>query len=190
MVVAVLDGMGGHAGGQVASRSVAAHLCGRAADIDVTLRDANHELFREMVRRPELLAMGTTVAGIRFVDRRLDVFNVGDSRVYRFADDFASLLTVDDRCPGATHQLTGSLGGTARPEPIFVHHAHVDLDAPVRLLMCTDGLHDVVAFSDIQDRLRAGSAVNVVVDLVELALAAGAPDNVSAVVVDVEVNER
>lgn len=183
-VFAAIDGMGGHAGGQHASRFVALGLVAGCDDIETTLRSLHSGLFDEMRARPELTAMGATVAGIHIRANTAVIFNVGDARVYRHVDGYSTVLTVDDRSPGSTNVITQSLGGTDRPTEIDVHRVEVMLDTRVRFLACTDGLSEYVPFGEIQAALDQLEPVNAVRSLVASALAAGAPDNVSVLLFD------
>jgi serine/threonine protein phosphatase PrpC len=102
VVCLVADGLGGHAGGDVASRFVAECLAGRAAGatdaaaLKDLLRAVDQALFATMRERPALHGMGTTVAGLHVAPSGLAVFNVGDSRVYRIARAGLTQLSTDD----------------------------------------------------------------------------------------------
>ena len=89
VICLVADGMGGHAAGEVASRTVAEHLAGHGSRVvdEAALADliaaANAELFELMRKHPAQGGMGTTVVGVVIGPSGSLVFNVGDSRVYR-----------------------------------------------------------------------------------------------------------
>ena len=104
--VAVADGLGGHAAGEVASQVAVDRLEQLDAreyvhpdDVVAAIADANRLIVEQMRAHPENEGMGTTVSGLGIVDvgstQHCVVFNVGDSRVYRYADDALSQVTVD-----------------------------------------------------------------------------------------------
>ena len=193
-VVLVADGMGGHRAGEQASRSaVEAFLSKECAlqdqeDLSDFLRDINKTVFDLAAKDAQLNGMGTTVAGLVCLSDTLLWFNVGDSKVLRFRDDFLRQLSVDDiasitqssRKPG----LTQALGGA----PNFVDvHPHVGTE-PIfvgwRYLICSDGLTDVVPISEIEQILASSDEV-ASQRLLDAALAQGAPDNVSVILITV-----
>ena len=181
---AVVDGMGGHAGGGDASRLAALHLTRTRGDIEDALANINLELYEEMDRRPELRTMGATVAGIQVAATSVEVFNVGDARVYTHIDGYTTLASIDDRSESGSGEITQSLGGTAERTRLEVHRRQVTLEHPLRILLCSDGLSEYVPFSAIQEALDTPDVAAAVGQLVALAIQAGAPDNVSAVVLD------
>jgi PPM family protein phosphatase len=188
-VFAVIDGMGGHAGGTEASMHVARGLTVRTRNIAETVRTLNRSLYEVMARWPALSAMGATVAGVCLGDdQSITVFNVGDARVYRHVAGYSSIESIDDRGRYA-QTVTQSIGGTDRPVAINVHENIIRSNLSDRFLLCTDGLSELVSFADIQRTLNAEDPPGAVLCLVNLALAAGAPDNVTAIVVDVGTSD-
>ncbi len=182
--VAVVDGMGGHAGGADASLIAALHLSQTRCDIETALNSIHSQLFDEMDRRPELRSMGATVAGIQVTDSRVNVFNIGDARAYTHRDGYSTLASVDDRSDSGDGAITQSLGGTAEMTRLSVHSREIPLDDSVRILLCSDGLSEHVIFGAIQDALDTADPAAAAGQLISLSLGAGAPDNVSVVVVD------
>ncbi len=207
---AVADGIGGHAAGEVASELAVMRLgrLGNVADLGpesvrTHLATANQEILDSAAGDPARGGMGTTVAGLALsqlagADHWV-VFNVGDSRVYRFVQDELDLLTVDHTevaellASGAISEaealrhprrnvVTRALGTDPAPE--------VDLwilppTPGERFVICSDGLTLEVTEDTIAAVLRsqpdAGLAART---LVRLALEAGGRDNVSVVVVN------
>lgn len=182
-LVAVVDGMGGHVGGAEASTLAAGRLAHTSEDAEAALARVNAELYDEMDRRPELRSMGATIAGVQVTPTDFDVFNVGDARVYQHVEGYSVLVSVDDRSASGSGELTQSLGGVAQRTQVSVHRVPVPRERPLRLLLCSDGLSEHVEFKELQDALD-GDPVRVVEHLVDLALRAGAPDNVSVVLLD------
>lgn len=201
----VADGMGGHAAGAVASRTVR----------DALLTDSGTEGLSELVRKaheavssaaaanPEHEGMGSTLVCARIEDALCSVVWVGDSRGYLWRQGALRRLTRDhsfaeimsrEQGLSATqirslpdgHVVTQTLGlGT--PEPSMVQ-------APLRrgdwILLCSDGLTDELNDPAIAGVLAAGGSVDAVADrLVEGALNHGGHDNVSVVVIAYEAEE-
>ncbi|TWP54062.1 serine/threonine-protein phosphatase [Lentzea tibetensis] len=207
-IFAVADGMGGHVAGEVASSLVIERLrvldargALRPDDIRAELVAANHAMLADA--RPEHEGMGTTVSGIGMVELAGSdhwiVFNVGDSRVYRFADDVLSRLTVDHSEVEelVTRGLLTEEAALEHPRRNVVTRA---LGTPLsaepdqwvfparpgeRFVLCTDGLTNEVPDEMIIEVLRAAAeADETAEELVRRAIEAGGRDNVTAVVVD------
>ena len=126
-ILAVADGMGGHLGGETASRLAITTLLeaqDSISDVD-SLRDQltnlNTTVFRESLLSPERTAMGTTINGLWVSPKELCAFNVGDSATYELVDGYLIKRSVDDvrREDGAgSGTLTQCLGGTRTPVSI------------------------------------------------------------------------
>jgi protein phosphatase len=183
---AVIDGMGGHVGGRQASRSVAFYLAEHVtADVVSLLDGANRMLYEQMEHDPELTGMGATIAGVAFADEAATVFNVGDARVYQYADGYLMLLTTDDRSSPSSHAVTQSLGGAGRLTAITPHTVPLEpLRSHERLLVCSDGLNEVVAFDDISAAMSEPDPARSASLLLNQALRGGAPDNVTFIVIE------
>ena len=207
-VFLVADGMGGHAAGDTASR-LAVEEFSQLAGLTAASPDEVHACFhRTATRLRETVAAGrtagTTVAGVAIAaydgGSYWLVFNIGDSRVYRFCAGELEQISVDhsvvqemvDRGEiradqaGAhpeRHVITRAVGTGADPEPDYWLIPAGPAD---RLLICSDGLT-----TELSDDVLLGVLATVpdpqdaAEQLVALALAAGGQDNVSAVVVDV-----
>lgn len=183
-LVAVVDGMGGHVGGAEASTLAAGRLAHTRDGAEPALAAVNDELYDTMDRHPELRSMGATVAGVQVTPTAFEVFNVGDARAYSHVGGYSMLVSTDDRSASGSGELTQSLGGATRRTLVSVHRRELPREQPLRLLLCSDGLSEHVAFRDVEDALDGPDPVQVVERLVDLALAAGAPDNVSVVTLD------
>lgn len=191
-VVMVLDGMGGHQGGAVASR-LAGTLAGLGlADrpeeglVSAVLDSANLTVTAMATGIPGLDQMGCTCVGLLIGSRAVTVFNLGDSRAYRFAGGTLGQLTVDDRraSPAGGSMLTQCLG---RPrDSLDPHLSGYELLPQQRFLLCSDGLTDYVEQATIKQRMAGQSVESVADALVQETLQAGAPDNVSVAVVEIE----
>jgi PPM family protein phosphatase len=117
-------------------------------------------------------------------------FNVGDSRAYLFRDNVLKQLSVDHIPTGdtglqgqrRTHAITQSLGGTHRPVDIWPAVGTLIRKKEDWLLLCSDGLSDLVTNAEMQAWLRGAKLDTAAQGLVALALERGAPDNVTVIV--------
>jgi serine/threonine protein phosphatase PrpC len=196
LICLVADGMGGHAAGEVASRTVAKHLSRRAAEatdeaaLATLLCDADAELFALMQEQPAWRGMGTTVAGISVAPERVMAFNVGDSRVYRIDEGALVQLSTDDT-PGpkladgrtaamTSNLITQSLGGAYQPAGIEPHVLSEPPEHGARYLICSDGLSDLVDRTAIEELLEGDDEATAQA-LFEAAMARGGDDNISLI---------
>ncbi|MDF6043750.1 serine/threonine-protein phosphatase [Streptomyces sp. JH14] len=194
LVVAVADGIGGQPAGEVASALVVRRLAsvGPSLDSEEAVRDAliacNRAVYAAADGRPELVAMGTTVAGAVVLAESLLAFNVGDSRVLDVAEDGLRQVSVDDSPPLApgrrtTSLITQSLGGAPRFSAITPHVTTSPLSAGDRYVVCTDGLTDPVAEDELDGLLRVHDDGRAAFELWRAAIEAGGPDNITLAVV-------
>ncbi len=209
-VFAVADGMGGHAAGDVASGLAVAGLAQlglagvvRPEEVRRHIVRLNGDILAAAARNPEQWGMGTTVTGLCLVDfagsPHWVVFNVGDSRVYRYAGGSMEQLTVDHSevnelvaagklspAEAATdprrNVVTRALGSPTAPEPdIFVF----PLAEGDRFLVCSDGLTGELDDGALASVLASwDDPRDAAASLVRAAVVAGGRDNVTAVVVD------
>jgi serine/threonine protein phosphatase PrpC len=192
-VVAVIDGLGGHAGGEIASEFIGGflhehqrHFHGPQLVTDL-LNQFNDEMFEVGQRVPSLEALGATLAGLVLAQDRNLWFNVGDSRVYVEAAGYLTQLSVDDSPAGPdggsrTSVVLQTIGGTTELMHIDPHVGHCDEGQ--RFLLCTDGLTDLVNIGDIEGAMVVEDAT-AVHRLLELALQAGGRDNITIAVVTI-----
>jgi protein phosphatase len=208
----VADGMGGHAGGDVAS----AIATKRIADADgeyAAAEDAEHALRSAMIAANSLLAetvfehseltgMGTTVSGILRVGDQIALGHIGDSRVYRFRDGVLEQVTADHTF---VQRLVDS--GRITPEEAAVHprrsvlmrvlgdvDAAPEIDTKIldtrpgdRWLLCSDGLSSYVSEDKLTAILAAVRTSQGAADrMVKESLDHGAPDNVTVIILDVD----
>ena len=209
-LLALADGMGGQAYGEVASSTVIASIVHLDEDVpgselldmlSVAVDDANERLRQMIEDDAELDTMGTTLTVLYFAGSRLGLVHIGDSRAYLLRDGELSQITRD-------HTFVQGLVDEGRiTAEQASHHPHrslimraldgrggrVELDLSVRearegdrYLVCSDGLSDVVSFETIQQTLtEANGPDDAADDLIELALRAGGPDNVTCLIADV-----
>lgn len=210
VVFAVADGMGGHAAGEVASGMATARVnqLGERAtlkpdDVRDALALANQDILASVERYPERAGMGTTICGLGLVGfagtQHWVVFNLGDCRVYRFAEDNLVRMTVDHseveelvasgaitseaaRTHPRRHVVTRALGMDPVPD------ADLRVFPPTpgeRFVICSDGLFVELSDAEIADVLRTEPNPQQAAEaLVSRAVEAGGRDNVTVVVVD------
>ena len=205
----VADGMGGHAGGDVASSIAIAQLAelDRPFDSPAAAERALGEAITDTAAalidtaRPELAGMGTTVSALAMVDDYAVIAHIGDSRVYLYRDGALTQITTDHTF---VQRLVDS--GRITPEEARYHprrsvlmrvlgdmSPNPEIDTFVmptqpgdRWLLCSDGLCGVVPDTQTSKALAADLAPARTADaLLKMALDAGAPDNVTIVLVDV-----
>ena len=200
--VLVADGMGGHPGGDVASRRAVAFCAARASGItdktagDALLDDVNHDLYEAMAHGDGPPGMGTTLAGIVLRGDGLVVFNVGDSKIH-WAPSADGLVQVSvDDTPGpkladgrtaarSTPMLSQTLGGQTRETPVTPHAERRSWSDGDRFLLSSDGLTDLVGPERLADILAREDDAQAVTAMFEAAMAAGGRDNVTIALVRV-----
>lgn len=212
-MVVVADGMGGHAAGELASATAVAIFADldvqdslNPADVEIlsllagALDEAHDTLHQIATDHPEARGMGTTVTAMAWLNERVALAHIGDSRAYLFRDGTLTQLTHDHTYVQTlvdSGQITASeaqvherrnllmkaLDGINPVEPDL---SILSVRSGDRFLLCSDGLHGVVPDDDIAALLGSASdPTGIVGALVDRALAAGAPDNVTALVADV-----
>ena len=206
-LLAIADGMGGHAAGEVASKIVISTLehldedrriDDLAGELRDTVIDSNQRIADAVAQRKELEGMGTTLTALRFVGAQVGLVHVGDSRAYLLRSGQLSQITHDDTYvqylvdsgkltpdeakdhPRKSVILRALLGTEVEPD-VSIREA-IDGD---RYLLCSDGLSDVVSTETIADTLGIDDPQESADRLVELALRGGGPDNVTVIVADV-----
>ena len=207
-LLVLADGMGGHAGGEVASAAAVLSLAGLATPADrgdpteVIRRGiaaAGERLRALIVARPELEGMGTTLTLLLHSGDRIAIAQVGDSRGYLLRAGVLERVTQDQTFvqslidqgrisddEAKTHPqrnlLLQALDGREDVEPVVVLRTPRPGD---RYLLCSDGLSSVVSEPTLRDVLEVGTPTEAAHRLVDLAIRAGAPDNVTCLVADV-----
>lgn len=208
----VADGMGGHAGGDVASALTTKHVAEidtspfetaseAAAALEDQLLSANRKLSDTATERPELAGLGTTFTGFFTIKNQLGVAHIGDSRLYRFRDGKLRQLTSDHTFvqrlvdsgqiteeEAKTHPRRSVLMrvlGNVDTEPNVDTEVIDPLPGDIYLL-CSDGLCGYVDEKVIAIDLDATEDLQSGVDiLIDRALENGAPDNVTVALVRV-----
>lgn len=191
----IADGMGGHEAGNVASRVVIDAIAdlikdaSSEASISAMLETANRRLFEAMYESGGRPGMGTTVVGAVISEREAFIFNVGDSRAYVLRGGELFQLSHDDTLNvrrgtlrHRSYALTQSLGGSTKPRVLQPHYRRISLEDHDTLLLCSDGITDMIEEDEIAGILVRHSE-DPAQQLIAAALDAGGEDNITAVVV-------
>ncbi|HEX6468534.1 MAG TPA: protein phosphatase 2C domain-containing protein [Streptosporangiaceae bacterium] len=202
-LLAVADGMGGYAGGEVASATVIGALRPfdakvPAADLSRTLGDAvakaHARLCSVVDDRPDLGRMGTTLTAMLWSGAQVALAHIGDSRCYLLRGGELAQLTADHTMdqllgegaggmPQLSHVLFRVLDGRQDRTPDLTMRT---AEVGDRYLLCSDGLTDAVPDEVIAEVLGAGGEpADAVRRLIDRANEAGGPDNVTCVIADV-----
>lgn len=211
----ICDGMGGHAGGQVASEIAVQVVTNgmrrlttddwedEEAIIEATkeaIFSANDHILSRARIDPSLFDMGTTIVACAFMDDRVITANVGDSRIYRVADNQIEQVSEDHSLVAEKIRLGELRAGSAEAkmlsniltralgmDQITVDITVEDLCPGDVYLMCTDGLSDVIEDSEMRDVVLGTSDLQLgCVRLVDLANQRGGPDNVTVALIRYE----
>ncbi|MFM9150992.1 MAG: PP2C family protein-serine/threonine phosphatase [Candidatus Planktophila sp.] len=216
-LIAVADGMGGHAGGEVAS-SIALHILARRASVfmdaemdqdsaddffNATIEDIDIALKKASDEDPALSGLGTTLTALFIRNNQVALLHVGDSRAYRIRGASIEQLSVD-------HTVMQELlaAGTITETDIAEHPQrsmltqalmgtgtlsiglHIfDLKDSDRFILCSDGLSGVLSDKEIKALVKSKSPEEAVADLIDATYINGAPDNVTVVIADLVTND-
>jgi protein phosphatase len=207
-LLALADGMGGHAAGEVASSLVISALAPLDDDDpgDDLLRElhtatveGNAAIHRHVLEAPDLEGMGTTLTAILFKGSRLGLVHIGDSRAYQLRDGMLTQITKDDTFVQSLideGRITEEEAHT-HPQRSLLLRAITGQDVEPsltvrearpgdRYLLCSDGLSGVVSDETLAHTLSTYSDPRECADrLIDLALRGGGPDNITCIVADV-----
>ncbi|MBT0993457.1 serine/threonine-protein phosphatase [Cellulomonas sp. DKR-3] len=210
-LLVVADGMGGHAGGDVASSLAIATFAplddealgpdDALGELEHAIEDARDDIRARSAAEPDLAGMGTTVTAILRTGNKLAMVHLGDSRGYLMRDGVLAQVTTD-------HTFVQHLVDIGRITPEEAEHHpqrsvvmrvlgdfETDLTPDMsvrearpgdRWLLCSDGLSGFVSAETIETTMRELTDVDACADrLVQLALRGGGGDNVTVVLADV-----
>jgi protein phosphatase len=201
VVLMVADGMGGAIGGEIASQLAVEHASdGVGSPVERVIR-ANEAVVNRTLSEPGLAGMGTTLTLAEFGDDgAVNLAHVGDSRAYLLHQGLFEQLTDDHTvvaeqlaaghispADAVTHPQRSMLTRVLGISPdVEVDSITFDSTAGDRLLICSDGLTNMVEDERVAQLLAKGSPEEAVWALIEEANRAGGHDNITVVVVDVE----
>ncbi|MDN5384522.1 MULTISPECIES: Stp1/IreP family PP2C-type Ser/Thr phosphatase [Streptomyces] len=208
-LLAIADGMGGQAAGEVASSEVISTIVALDDDIPgsdiltslgAAVQRANEQLRAMVEEDPQLEGMGTTLTALLWTGQRLGLVHVGDSRAYLLRDGVLTQITQDHTWvqrlvdegriteeEASTHPqralLMRALGSGDHVEPDLSIR---EVRAGDRYLICSDGLSGVVSHQTLEETLASYQGPQETVqELIQLALRGGGPDNITVIVADV-----
>jgi PPM family protein phosphatase len=206
-LLALADGMGGHAAGEVASQLVIAALAHLDDDepggdllgkLEAAVRSGNAAIADHVQMEPDLEGMGTTLTAILFAGNQIGLVHIGDSRGYLMRDGELTQITKDDTFVQTLVDEGRITAEEAHSHPqrslimraLTGHEVEPTLTmretrAGDRYLLCSDGLSDPVSDETIGEALQIPDVAESAYRLIELALRGGGPDNVTVVVADV-----
>ncbi|MFJ8335081.1 Stp1/IreP family PP2C-type Ser/Thr phosphatase [Streptomyces sp. NPDC094437] len=208
-LLAIADGMGGAAAGEVASSEAISTIVALDDDVPgsdvltslgVAVQRANDQLRSMVEEDPQLEGMGTTLTALLWTGQRLGLVHVGDSRAYLLRDGVLTQITQDHTWvqrlvdegriteeEATTHPqrslLMRALGSGDHVEPDLSIR---EVRAGDRYLICSDGLSGVVSHQTLEDTLASYQGPQETVqELIQLALRGGGPDNITVIIADV-----
>ncbi|WP_231632965.1 PP2C family protein-serine/threonine phosphatase [Streptomyces clavuligerus] len=208
-LLAIADGMGGQAAGEVASSEVISTLVQLDDDIPgsdiltalgTAVQRANDQLRVMVEEDPQLEGMGTTLTALLWTGQRLGLVHVGDSRAYLLRDGVLTQITQDHTWVQRLvdeGRITEE-EATTHPQRSLLMRAlgsgdHVEPDLSIRevrigdrYLICSDGLSGVVSHQTLEETLASYQGPqDTIQNLIQLALRGGGPDNITCIVADV-----
>ena len=211
-IYAVVDGVGGESAGEVAAQIAVdvlrARLSRRTAEVDQLIREAialaNKEIWKKAQEQPELAGMACVLTVAVLDGALVTIGLVGDSRLYLLGRGEIRKVTRD-HSPVGMREDAGEISeaeamshprrneifrdvGSAPHEPDeagFIDIYHLPFDDQSALLICSDGLSDLVPAATLREVVesRAGDPDTAVRELIDAANAAGGKDNISVVIV-------
>ena len=221
-LIAVADGMGGHAGGEVASSlavKTLAHLTPilEHGNVDLdsiedlllnTLQDIDSEIGRVAGENIHLTGMGTTLSALMLYGPpsapKVALLHIGDSRVYRLRGNSFTQLSHDHTVlqelldqgsvsPEEAREhpqrsfLTQALMGEGPLAPVLMVY---DVNPKDRFLLCSDGLSSAIEEKEIKAGMKIRDREGALTYLIDAAYSAGAPDNVTVLLADLDQNPQ
>ena len=208
-LIAVADGMGGHAGGEVASAiaiNALAQLLPVISDLEIDT-DSREDLFLNITyeidsqilekskQLPELAGMGTTLTALNISGDNVELLHIGDSRCYRYRDNKLEQLSYD-------HTVMQELldQGRLTPEEVFDHPQRslltqalmgdsgldpilvsYEIKADDKFLLCSDGLTNLLSDYEITKIIESKTDNDLIASLISEVKAKGAPDNITII---------
>jgi serine/threonine protein phosphatase PrpC len=217
-LIAVADGMGGHAAGEVASQIAITSLSDLSqvfatSDIDAESADdiylnsiysIDADIKEAVADNPELSGMGTTLTSLFLRDDKIALLHIGDSRAYRLRGNSLEQLSVDH----TVIQELLSQGAITESEiathpqrsvltQVLMGDGKLELPLPIfegkikdRYLVCSDGLSSVLTEKEIKSLMKGKDRDEAVAALIDATYINGAPDNVTVVIADLVVEPQ
>ncbi len=207
----VCDGMGGSAGGNIASSAAVKFISGRISDgyregmssgsvrnlLSAAIENANLEIFDMAAADPDLEGMGTTVVAVLIIRDVVYIAHAGDSRAYVISSEQIRQITTD-------HSVVQKMidNGEITEEEALIHpnrnlitralgvdeslrvdFNEIDIEDNDTVFICTDGLTNFVTDEEIKDLITESDSTDAAAALVDLANAHGGGDNITVVAI-------
>lgn len=213
VLIAVADGMGGHAGGEVASKVAITTLAQTLPFLNndemdpesledfllSALLDVDNEIAETQAENDRLAGMGTTLTAIALYRNQAYVLHAGDSRAYRLRGKELTQLTKDHSVVQELIDSGAISESEAASHPqrsvltnVFMGQGNItpllisyEAKPGDKFLLCSDGLNNVVSNSEIQEALKNSNQSEILGNLITLTYERGAPDNVTIVVAEI-----
>lgn len=204
----VADGMGGHSGGELASKMATEIIARNYFDTNKDILDslqrafeeANKAIFQKAANNPSLKGMGTTCTAVILLNDQIYLGHVGDSRAYLIKGDKMFQLSTDHTyvqhllnsgqisqeeslCHPRRNVITQALGTSAKLKADFTQH-ELKFEQGDRLLICSDGLYEYLNSEELQQILAEMSLNESAQSLIDLAKQRGGHDNISVLIVE------
>lgn len=209
IIAAVADGVGGENAGEIASKMCLEKLALMDKFISLDgIKDYIQRISQEIsdyaLQKTELAGMATTLAGVICSNERFIIFNVGNSRVYRYRNGNLRQFSIDDtlvqimfesgqikREEIANHPnknvILQAIGQEKKNSSIdvHIHLAKNPLEKGDILLICTDGLSDLVTNNEIEKVMEDNTEIGIMAEeLVKYAKAADGNDNITLLIIE------
>ncbi len=211
----VADGMGGHKAGDVASRAAiekfvkyacATHMSDPANILDAGIISINKEIYDMAISNKDYSGMGTTFVACTLVDNHVYISNVGDSRLYLIGRDIRQItrdhslvedmvrMGMIEKEEAKTHYkknvITKAIG-VAEDRPATPDIFEIEISAGEKLLLCSDGLTNMVDDYEIKRIVHKNERIEDAVRvLIDQANENGGKDNISAILIQPEISEE
>lgn len=213
-IYVVADGMGGHAGGEIASQMCVASFTEKTSTpLPLLNTDSEYQIFLERIlneactkiyemalENPELKGMGTTASCVMVKDNQIHCAHVGDSRIYLIRAGFIYQLSIDHSLVSEqfraglitedmieTHQLKNVITRSiGYQEEEFVDTFTREIEPGDMLVLCSDGLHGKIADQEIVNICAEADATK---HLIELANERGGEDNITVILIKIGSND-
>tara|TARA_B100000953_G_C17959566_1_gene402552 strand:+ start:150 stop:812 length:663 start_codon:yes stop_codon:yes gene_type:complete len=177
---AVCDGLGGHKGGDIASKLAIEQIPDGGKDLREILNNADTEILNYQKKNPEFENMGTTMTLVSISQRgKLKLAHIGDTRCYILSKRSLHQITTDHIVKGFNNMLTQALGLGKALEPELIDF---QLNIGDVVLLCSDGFYNEVSESYIKRKLSEGAVAD---SIVEEVLCNDPKDNVSIVIINI-----
>ena len=177
---AVCDGLGGHKGGNIASKLAIEQIQDGGEDLTKILINADTEILNYQKKNPEFENMGTTMTLISISQSgKLKIAHIGDTRCYILSKRNLHQITTDHVVTGFNNMLTQALGLGKALEPELIDF---QLNIGDVVLLCSDGFYNEVSESYMKRKLSEGVVSE---SIVKEVLKNGPKDNVSIVIINI-----